>query len=215
MDKYRAEWNEMLKSIGAKSMLWGIQGGNEWISYKQNDENDFSVQIFTHDNYETYKSQKNAVKSFFESRGSIFTSETDVKDIAFGYWKQLEFVDNEKYENQRKGREDSLRAITSVGSIYAPGGIVNLGTITGAPITIDNSIMEIERQIDEHGDEDKEELHAFLDEVKEMVAQYTETQALSPRPGFGARLNAHLVKHGWFYGAILQLLGTAAIQIIG
>lgn len=141
MDKYRAEWNEMLKSIGAKSMLWGIQGGNEWISYKQNDENDFSVQIFTHDDFETYKSQKDAVKSFFESRGSIFTSETDVKFVAFGYWKQLEFVDKDKYEIEQKQMQELIQSQTQpyigtqINGYNQSGG----SFITGTAHTIDNS----------------------------------------------------------------------------
>ena len=208
------EWLTLLRSIDAKNMPWGVTGGNQWISYKQTDENDFSVQIFTHDNFTEYKKQKDAIVRFFAQRDSILVKEHDVKNIAFGYWKELNFVSKSKVEEQQRLESERMAAI-SIGSIYAPGGVVNLGTISDSPISIDNAVHQIEKMIDEQGGEDKAALREFLKETKAMVEEYVATSQIKPQKGFAERLNAHVVKHGWFYGAIIQLLGTAAIQIIG
>lgn len=142
MTEFNVEWLEMLKGIGARNMIWGVQGGNEWISYKQNCDNDFSVQIFTHDGFEVYKTQKNAIVDFFQNRNSVLVSERDVKDVAFGYWKQLEFIDQDKFNLQIKEKEDMLKKFTSTnigtqinGSVDTNGGSFN----TGNGESIDNS----------------------------------------------------------------------------
>ena len=46
--EFNQKWNDLIHKIGTRNMPWGITGGNEWISYKQDDENDYSVQIFLH-----------------------------------------------------------------------------------------------------------------------------------------------------------------------
>ncbi len=211
---FNEAWLHLLSSIGARNMPWGITGGNEWVSYRQTDENDFSVQIFTHDNFEVYKKQKDAIIGFFAHRDSIFIREYDVKNIAFGYWKELKFVSKSKVEEQKRLESEKMSAI-SIGSIYASGGVVNFGTISNSPISIDNSIRKIENMIEEQGGEDKTALREFLEETKVMVEEYLSTSQIKPKKGYAERLNNHVVKHGWFYGAIIQLLGTVAIQIIG
>jgi hypothetical protein len=124
MDKYGAEWNDLLKKIGARSMIWGIQGGNEWISYKQNDQNDFSVQIFTHDSFDEFNRQKEAVIDFFESNGSTFVKEKDVKSMPFGYWKQLEFIDKSKYDALEEEKQKLFKEYSQT----------NIGTQINAPV---------------------------------------------------------------------------------
>lgn len=211
---FTAQWLEMLKSIGTRNMPWKHEGGNEWISYKQVDENDYKVQIFLHGDFTDYKRQKEAVVSFFDKRKSLLVEESQVKDVAFGYWKELHFIDESKVEQKKKEREAQPMSFLPIGSIYAPGGVVNFGSISASPISIDNSIYEIEKQIEELGGEDKAELTAFLEETKTMVEEYINAKQITPKPGFLERLNNHVVKHGWFYGAILQLVGTAALNII-
>jgi len=212
--EFNQAWFAMLESIGAQNMPWGISGGNEWISYKQVDENDYQAQIFLHGNFADYKRQKEAVVSFFAERKSLLIDELQIKDVAFGYWKELHFMDESKLERKKKEREVQSMSFSPVGNIYAPGGIVNFGSISASPISIDNSIHEIEKQIEELGGEDKAELTAFLEETRAMVEEYINAKQITPNPGFLERLNSHVVKHGWFYGAILQLIGTAALNII-
>ncbi|MDK2813430.1 MAG: hypothetical protein PWQ08_685 [Clostridiales bacterium] len=202
--EFNQAWLAMLKSIGARNMPWGITGGNEWISYKQVEENDFFVQIFTHDSFNVYKNQKEAVVDFFLTYNSLLIDENAVKDIPFGYWKELHFMDKSKYEKQSEKQE-----ISSIGNIYAPGAIINFGSMTASSISIDNSVREIEKQINEKGGEDKAELLALLEETKLIVEECIATKKIVEKPGFVERLTGHLSKHGWFYGAILQLLGTA------
>lgn len=142
MDKYGTEWNDLLNSIGARNMIWGIHGGNEWISYKQNDENDFSVQIFTHDGFDEFKRQKDAIIEFFKSNESILVNEKDVKSVPFGIWKQLEFIDKFKYDalENEKQKLFNAHSQTNIGTqINAPvntsGAIFN----SGEGVQIDNS----------------------------------------------------------------------------
>lgn len=213
--EFSQAWLALLSSIGTRNMPWGVTGGNEWASFKQTDENDYNVQIFTHGGFEEYKKQKYAIMDFFAKQDSILVSEHDVKNVAFGYWKELLFLSKQKVEEQKRLESERMAAAISIGSIYAPGGIVNLGTISDSPISIDNTVHQIERMIEEQGGEDKAELLEFLNETKMMVEEYIVASQITPKKGFLARLNTHIVKHGWFYGAILQLLGTAAIQIIG
>lgn len=134
MSEIHTEWLEMINSIGAKNMLWGIHGGTEWISYKQNAGNDFTVQIFTHDGFEVYNKQKSAVIDFFKSKNCVLVSESEVKDISFGYWKQLEFVDQDKHNLKIAAEEELIKkmAPTNIGNqfnapVHTDGGSFNSG----------------------------------------------------------------------------------------
>lgn len=203
--EFNQKWNDLVHRIGTSNMPWGISGGNEWISYKQDDENDYSVQIFLHGAFDEYKQRKDAITAFFINQNCILVGESPVKDVAFGYWRELKFMDKEKYE---QGKKDA-HTPANVTLYYAPGGIINSGNMPNANISIDNSIQhEIERLIDEKGGDDKAELFAVLEEAKAMVQESVSTKKLVQKPGFAERLTGHLAKHGWFYGAILQLLGT-------
>ena len=212
---FHQEWLELLRLIGSRNMPWGVTGGNEWISYKQIDENDYYVQIFMHGSYDEYKKQREAVIVFFEHQDTVLIEESPIKDMAFGYWRQLTFINKIKIEEKNRKESEKMSQPFTVGSIYAPGGIVNLGTISNSPISIDNSVKEIEKLIEKQGGDEKKELIAFLEETTKMIQEFIDTSKITPQTGFFDRLNAHVVKHGWFYGAILQLLGTAALTIIG
>lgn len=197
-------WHEMVKSIGTIAMPWGVHGGNEWISYKQDGENDYRVQIFVHGAFDEYKRRKETVIAFFSEQDSILVGEKSIKDMAFGYWKELKFMDKSKVEQQPK--EASLPQISN---LYAPGAIINFGSMTASTISIDNSVHEIEKLIEEKGGDDKTELFAILEETKEILRESIEKKQLIKKSGFVERVTAHLSRNGWFYGAILQLLGTA------
>lgn len=204
------KWNQLMHRIGTSSMPWGVHGGNEWISYKQDDENDYSVQIFLHGSFNEYKSRKDAVIAFFAEQNCILVEEHPVKDVAFGYWRELKFMDKAKHEQQSTGEHTSPSVIFN----YAPGGIINSGNMPNAQISIDNSIHEIEKMIEEKGGNDKAELLSILEDAKTIVEESVATKKIVQKPGFATRLTGHLSKHGWFYGAILQLLGTAYLNFL-
>lgn len=135
MDKeFNQDWQALLSSIGVSPVLWGVQGGNEWISIKQIDEGDFSVQIFTHDGFDIYKKQKDAVVSFMAKKGIVLDSEAEVKDIPCGYWKQLDFISQKHRAIEEKSRQELLGTLKSTqigtqinGNVNTGGGNVNSG----------------------------------------------------------------------------------------
>lgn len=102
----------------------------------------------------------------------------------------------------------------SVGNITNYGNIV-FGNVSNSTLSVDNSIHEIERMIDEHGGEDKAELSELLEEVKELIENMQTSRNIPKQKKLFQRLNDHIVRHGWFYGAVVQLLGTAAITMLG
>ena len=67
----------------------------------------------------------------------------------------------------------------------------------------------------EKGGEDKEELHELLDEVKELIENIQSSRAIPKQKKLFEKISNHMEKHGWFYGAVVQLLGTAALGLIG
>lgn len=100
------------------------------------------------------------------------------------------------------------------GSITNYGNMV-FGNVSGSTLSVDNSIHEIERMIDEQGGEDAAELHELLDEVKELIENMQTSRSIPKQKKLHQRLSDHFAKHGWFYGAVIQLLGTAAITMLG
>ena len=102
----------------------------------------------------------------------------------------------------------------SVGNITNYGNIV-FGNVSNSTLSVDNSIHEIERMIDEHGGEDKAELSELLEEVKELIENMQTSRNIPKQKKLFQRLNDHIVRHGWFYGAVVQLLGTAAMTMLG
>lgn len=120
------------------------------------------------------------------------------------------FEDKEAALKRQKESEDKM----SVGNITNYGNIV-FGDVSGSTLTVDNSIHEIERMIDECGGEDKEDLIDILDDVKELLDNIESTRSIPKQKKLFQRITDHLAKHGWFYGAIIQLLGTEVIKMIG
>ena len=53
------------------------------------------------------------------------------------------------------------------------------------------------------------------EETKEIIENLENCKIIQTRKGFVNRLSKHLEKHGWFYGAVVQLLGTAAMTMLG
>lgn len=111
-------------------------------------------------------------------------------------------------------RQEETRDKMNVGNITNYGNLV-FGNISGSTLSVDNSIHEIERTIDERGGEDAEVLHELLDEVKELLENIQTSRSVPKQKKLFQRLSDHMEKHGWFYGAIVQLLGTAMLTMLG
>jgi len=124
---------------------------------------------------------------------------------AFSYFEDKEAA----LERQRRNQEESkMQSFVNYGNIV-------FGDVTGSTLSVDNSIHEIERAIDEHGGDDKDELHELLDEVKELIENIQTSRSIPKQKKLYQKLSDHMAKHGWFYGAVVQLLGTAALGMLG
>lgn len=120
------------------------------------------------------------------------------------------------FENKEQAlkRHEEEQKQMSVGNITNYGNIV-FGNVSNSTLTVDNSIHEIERMISEQGGEDTEELLELFEEVKELIENIQTSRNIPKQKKLFQRISDHLEKHGWFYGAIVQLLGTAAMTMLG
>jgi hypothetical protein len=100
------------------------------------------------------------------------------------------------------------------GTITNYGNIV-FGNVSDSTMSVDNSIRKLERDIEELGGDDKEELQKLLDEVKELIENIESSRSIPKQKRLFQRLNDHIVRHGWFYGGVIQLLGTAVMNCLG
>ena len=129
----------------------------------------------------------------------------DLMPPALSYFQNKE----EALNRQKKREEESkMQNITNYGNLI-------FGNVSGSTLTVDNSIHQIEQAIDEKGGEDKEELHELLDEVKELIENIQSSRTIPKQRKLFQKISGHIDKHGWFYGAVLQLLGTATFSLIG
>lgn len=197
--------------------MWGIEGGNGWIWYKQDDEKKFRVQVYIHGNFELYESIKSEIINLFLSYNCSLAKEQNLH-ANFGCRKNLYFMDTEELQTQINKKEQDLKKSQihtyNIGQINAQGGIITLGDVVNSTQSIENSIQRIENLIEEKGGDDKEELHSILNETKEIINEISETKEIKPKKGFIEKLSNHISKHGWFYGSIITLLGTAVLEIL-
>ena len=100
------------------------------------------------------------------------------------------------------------------GSFTNNGNMV-FGNVSGSTLSVDNSIHKLERDIEELGGDDKEELHELLDEVKALIDNIESSRTIPKQKRLLQRLNDHVIKHGWFYGGYVHVLGTAVMQCLG
>lgn len=128
----------------------------------------------------------------------------DLLPPAFTYFEDKQAA----FERQEKHEKELQQSIVNYGNMV-------FGNVSGSTLTVDNSIHQIEQAIDEKGGEDKEELHELLDEVKELIENIQSSRAIPKQKKLFEKISNHMEKHGWFYGAVVQLLGTAALGLIG
>lgn len=129
----------------------------------------------------------------------------DLLPPAFAYFENKSVA----YEKQKE-REEKNKAQ----SIINYGNLV-FGNVSSSTLTVDNSIYQIEQAIEKNGGEDKEALYEILKDVKELIENIQISRMIPKQKKLFERISDHMEKHGWFYGAVVQLLGTAALGMIG
>ena len=128
----------------------------------------------------------------------------DLLPPAFSYFEDKQAA----LDRQDKREKERQQSIINYGNLV-------FGNVSGSTLTVDNSIHQIEQAIDEKGGEDKKELHELLDEVKELIENIQSSRAIPKQKKLFEKISNHMEKHGWFYGAVVQLLGTTALGLIG
>ena len=121
------------------------------------------------------------------------------------------FEDKEKTLEQEKERQKMAQNI-NIQNLTATGSNINFGSILNSTLTAQNIVSEIEKQIEEKGGDDKAELKDLLEEVKELCESIKVNNPLPNRVTLMTKISKHFEKHNWFYGSIVQLLGTAAMS---
>ncbi len=102
----------------------------------------------------------------------------------------------------------------NIGSIIANGSNLVLGDVINSALSINNSTSRIEQEIEEKGGDEKEELRELLEEVKELIENMQDSRHIPKNKGLFSKLSNHLEKHGWFYGEVVGLLGSAVMQML-
>lgn len=128
----------------------------------------------------------------------------DLMPPSFSYFEDKKAA----LDRQNKREKEHQQGIINYGNLV-------FGNVSGSTLTVDNSIHQIEQAIDEKGGEDKEALHELLDEVKELIENIQSSRSIPKQKKLFEKISDHMEKHGWFYGAVVQLLGTAALGLIG
>jgi len=120
----------------------------------------------------------------------------------------------EREEKYMKQIEKMNKPIVSIGNLTNTG-FLNMGNITDSSIVINNSIDNLEKEIEEKGKEDKEELRQILEEVKDYIDNMNTTKNIAKNTGLCKRIGNHFNKHQWFYTQVIGLLGQALLLGMG
>ena len=108
--------------------MWGVTGGNRWICVRQDDENDYTIQL----RFSEFKSLNNAKKrivEILEAENCRLNDECDEDGYGFGYCKNFIFIDKKKYDEKKEAAalaDSSLRPNTYIetqitGDIHSSG----------------------------------------------------------------------------------------------
>lgn len=121
----------------------------------------------------------------------------------------------ERESEYDKMQKNSNGTIVNIENFNANGSNVIMGDSINSTYNINNSIEKLEKDIEEKGGVDKEDLKEILDEVKDILENINDTRRIPRNKNLLQRISDHAAKHGWFYGAIVQLLGTGALTLLG
>lgn len=118
-----------------------------------------------------------------------------------------------KVAAMKKAESEKEKQVT-IGSIIANDSNLVFGDAINSALSINNSTSRIEQEIDEKGEEEKEELLALLEEVKELIENMQDSRHIPRNKGLFSKLSGHLEKHGWFYAEVVGLMGSAVMQML-
>lgn len=127
----------------------------------------------------------------------------------------LAYFEDKKAAQERDRMDREKVSVVNIENLTSHGGNIFLAPVTNSTFSIDNSVSNIEKEIEEKAGEDAEELKAVLDEVKELIENINDSRHIPKNKGLLQRITGHLDKHGWFYAEIIGLLGTAAMALLG
>jgi len=124
----------------------------------------------------------------------------------------IRYFDDKKHYKERLNRSSES---SSEPSIYAPGGNVIIGNVICSIITTGDIYTMLENQIEEKGGEDKEDLNRLLDEAREIAEEIKNTGSVPvEKKGYYTNLKKHAERHGWFYGGVMNLIGSAVFKLL-
>lgn len=125
------------------------------------------------------------------------------------------YFEREK-EYNKKIQDMRTSKIYNIGTITAQNSNLFVGDVFDSNIEMSNTISKIENEIENKCDteEEKELLKALLEEAKEIIDNYKESNRFDIRKGFFKKLTEHLDKHGWFYAEIANLIGQTVLMKI-
>lgn len=132
------------------------------------------------------------------------------------YYAELTYAGKSYFEREKNymKKTEKMSIPTVMIQNLTNNGVFNMGKITDSNITINNSIEQIKKEIEERG-QDKEELLQILEEVKDYIDNIKETNKITKNTGLFKRIGEHLEKHQWFYGKVINVLGEALLLGMG
>ncbi len=125
----------------------------------------------------------------------------------------LKYFENKKNALKQQQEKQSLQNV-SINNLNATGSSFNFGTMSNSTLNSQNVISDLEKEIEKNGGEEKEELKDLLEQVKELCENIKTSEQLPKSKTLMNKLSNHLEKHGWFYGAVVNLIGTAVMEIM-
>ncbi len=118
-----------------------------------------------------------------------------------------------KKENALKKQAETKKQMA--GSVYNNYGNMVFGDVLNSRLYVNDSINELSHAIDERGGEDAAVLHEVLAEIKELIENIEVSSTIPKQKRLWKGITEHASKHGWFYGAVLNILGTVTLNMMG
>lgn len=123
------------------------------------------------------------------------------------------------HEQEARLREEaSLKEearLKEAADLYAEAGIQDTpgAVYNAAPGEL--TYEAIKAQIAAHGGNDKQLLGELLDEVSEIMEEIGSTRRIPKRKRFYSEISKTLQSHGWFYSAVISLIGKSSLDLLG
>ena len=119
------------------------------------------------------------------------------------------------FDNKKRAEEVKQKAYIQIENLNANGSNVVLGDLFNSSLSIDNSIQSIENEIREKGGDDKEELLALFEEVKDYAENIQNCRSVTKNRSLLNKLKEHVSKNSWFYAEVVAFLGDVVLKTMG